>query len=120
MTSEQQTSAAKTQAFSTPISRATEVTNTDSVVVSATAAGQPPLITLEAVRSNFLTLRQMMNDYVVEERTKGIRVQLSFDELTIIGTTIPMPENPFSLVATSLTPPVAPTIINQITLNQAS
>jgi hypothetical protein len=61
-----------------------------------------------------------MNDYVAEERTKGIHVQLSFDDPTIVGTTTPMPENPFSLAPTSLTPPAAPGIITQVTPNQES
>ena len=32
------------------------------------------------VKQNFLQLRQIMNDYVREERSRGMRLQLSFDD----------------------------------------
>lgn len=42
----------------------------------------PSPITPEVVRSNFLQIRQMINEYAREERSKGIRLQLDFDNVS--------------------------------------
>jgi hypothetical protein len=105
MTSDQQTSAPGTTSFSTPLSQTTDVVATDNIIISATTTEQIPLINPEAVRSNFLALRQLMNDYVVEERTKGVWVQQSIHEPNVIGTTTPLPDNPFSTAPVLATPP---------------
>jgi hypothetical protein len=103
MAGEKHTLTPGTASFSTPLSRAIDVTTTDNVIIETSATVQPPLVTPEAVRSNFLALRQLMNDYVEEERTKSIHVQLSFDEPDVIGTTTPLPANPFSVTPVSAT-----------------
>ncbi|KAJ0600834.1 hypothetical protein HanRHA438_Chr03g0123291 [Helianthus annuus] len=46
-------------------------------------------ITPEGVRNNFIQLRELLNGYVREERNKGVRVRLSYDEPEV--TLLPMP-----------------------------
>jgi hypothetical protein len=59
----------------------------------------------------------MMNEYVAEERTKGIRMQLSFNEPNVVGTTTPPAADPFGPTITSVTSSQTRTNINQPSSN---
>jgi hypothetical protein len=85
------------------MSHTTDVISTDSTVVMATTAEGPPTIYPKLVKENFLAIRQMMNYYVREERNKGVRVQLSFDDEIQTTANTDIPPFPFpTTVPTSI------------------